>query len=288
VVSRFRELLAGERILVMPGAFDALSARLIERAGFQAYFIGGFALVGARYALPDIGLAGLGEIAAGVADVMRGSALPVMVDADNGYGDVKNVVHTVNTYERLGVSAFFMEDQVSPKRCGHMARRAVIPSEAMEAKLRAAAGGRLNPDTFIIARTDARTVLGMDEALRRGERYLKAGADGLFIESPLSVEELRLIGRSFDCPQLASMLEGGRTPILSPDELAEMGFRMAIYGISLLMRSVKVMQAALDDLKTGRMALVGSGVGFQEYQEIVGLPGWSEIENRYAGPAAGE
>src|SRR5213592_2677777 len=192
----WKELLARGQPLLLPCAHDALSARLIERAGFAAYSVGGYALVGARYGLPDIGL----------------------VDCDDGYGDAKNVARTVTGYEAMGVSAIFMEDQRAPKRCGHMAGKDVIEADVMTAKLRAAVDARGSPDLFIIARTDARAVHGLDDALRRAEMYLKAGADGLFIEAPQSVEELAQIGRTFQgVPQIANMLEGGgRTPVLPP------------------------------------------------------------------------
>lgn len=283
----FRQLVADERPLVLPGAHDALSARLIEQAGFKAYFIGGFPLVGARFGVPDIGLLALGEIGAGIRDTMAASRLPVLVDADNGYGDVKNAVYVTQFYERLGAQAIFFEDQASPKRCGHIAGKELISTAQMEANIRAAAENRLNPDTFIIARTDAREVFGLDEALRRGERYARAGADGLFIEAPTSIEEMARIGRAFDVPQLANMLEGGRTPLLRPAELEELGFRIAIYGISLLMHAVRTMQGVLETLGKGEVSFAGGGVGFEEYKSIVGFERWAEIENRFS-PAGAE
>ena len=176
-----REIARTEKPLVLPGAHDALSALLIKQAGFKGFFIGGFQTAGARYGLPDIGLCQLGEFSAAFRDMINACDLPVLVDADNGYGDVKNAVHLLHTYERMGVQAMFIEDQVSPKRCGHMAGKQVVPAAEMEAKLRAMAANRTNPDTFIVARTDARAIHGMDEALRRAERYVRAGADGVYI-----------------------------------------------------------------------------------------------------------
>ena len=277
----FRQLVASERPLVLPGAHDAISARLIQRAGFKAYFIGGFPLVGARFGVPDIGLLALGEIGSGIRDVMSACDLPVLVDCDNGYGDVKTVVHTINFYERLGAQAVFFEDQVSPKRCGHIAGKRLLNPEQMEANIRAAAENRVNSDTFIIARTDAREVYGLDEALRRGERYARAGADALFIEAPTSVEEMRTIGGAFDVPQLANMLEGGRTPLLRPSELEDLGFRIVIYGISPLMHAVRAMQEVLSSLSKGDISFAGGGIGFEEYKSIVGFNRWADIENRY-------
>jgi 2,3-dimethylmalate lyase len=278
----FRELLERDRPLVLPGAHDALSARLIERAGFKAYFIGGFPLVGARYAVPDIGLMGLGEISAGVRDIMAGSQLPVLVDCDNGYGDVKTAVHTVQTYERLGVQAVFLEDQISPKRCGHISGKRLMSTDQMVSHIRAIVSNRLRPDTFLIARTDAREVFGMDEALRRGEACLAAGADGLFVEAPVDEEELTLIARSFDAPLLANMLEGGRTPMLAPAILGQMGYRIVIYGISALMHAIAAMQTVFSQLAQGRVAFAGRGVGFEAYKDIVDFQHWAEIESRFA------
>lgn len=277
----FRDLVRSEAPLVLPGAHDALSALLIKQAGFDAYFVGGFPVAGVRYGVPDIGLLGLGEFLAAYRDILAVSDLPVLVDADNGYGDVKNIVYLTQQYERMGAQALFFEDQASPKRCGHIAGKQLIPAEEMESKIRAAVSEKSNPDTFIIARTDAREVFGMDEALRRGERYLRAGADGLFIESPMSVEEMELIGQTFDCPLLANMLEGGRTPILKPADLKALGYSIVIYGISLMMRSAKVMQEALQDIRSGHLALVGSGITFDEFKDIVGFPRWASIEARY-------
>jgi len=280
-MSTFRKLVDSERPLVLPGAHDAISAKLIERAGFKAYFIGGFPLVGARFGVPDIGLVGLGEIGSGVRDIMSACDLPVLVDCDNGYGDVKTVVHTMQFYEKLGAQAVFFEDQVSPKRCGHIAGKQLLSSEQMEANIRAAAQNRVDADTFIIARTDAREVYGLDEALRRGERYIRAGANGLFIEAPTSLEELKRIGGTFDVPQLANMLEGGRTPLLRPAELEDLGFRIVIYGISALMHAVKAMNDVLSSLSAGDISFAGGGVGFEEYKSIVGFDRWADLERRY-------
>jgi len=276
-----RQLAQSEKPLVLPGAHDALSALLIKQAGFKGFFIGGFQTAGARYGLPDIGLAQLGEFTAAFRDIIGACDLPVLVDADNGYGDVKNCVHLLHTYEKMGVQALFMEDQVSPKRCGHMAGKRVVPTEEMEAKIRALAANRLNPDTFIVARTDARALLGMDEALRRAERYVRAGADGVFIESMLSEEEMARAVREVDTVHVANMLEGGITPVVKPAVLAQIGYKIALYGITLLLRITKTMQLALADLKSGDLKLVGSGTPFEEYTKIVGIERWRGIENEF-------
>jgi 2-methylisocitrate lyase-like PEP mutase family enzyme len=279
----WRELLRREQPLVLPGAHDALSARLIEMAGFSAYVIGGFPLVGARHALPDLGLVGLGEMSAGVRDIMAASSLPVLIDADHGYGDVKNVTRTIETYERMGAAAIFIEDQILPKRCGHMAGKAVVPPGVMEDRIRAAVAARTSPETFLIARTDARAVHGLDEALRRGERYLRAGADGLFVEAPESVEELARIGRAFDVPQMANMLDGGRTPLLKLAELRAMGFAMVVYGITLIMRVTRTMQRALADLRADRLSYDADAlVTFEEFKRVTNFARWAAVEDRFA------
>jgi 2,3-dimethylmalate lyase len=280
----WKELLARDEPLLLPCAYDALSARLIERAGFAAYSVGGYALVGARHALPDIGLVGFGEMSAGIRDIMAATSLPVLVDCDDGYGDVKNVARTIAGYEAMGVSAIFMEDQRAPKRCGHMAGKDVIEADAMAAKLRAAAQARRSPDFFIIARTDARAVHGLDDALRRAELYLNAGADGLFIEAPQSLEELAQIGRAFQgVPQLANMVEGGgRTPILPPHELYRLGFAMVAYPTTLIFRVARTIESALADLKAGKPAGENECVNFDAFKDIVSLARWADVEQRTA------
>jgi 2-methylisocitrate lyase-like PEP mutase family enzyme len=279
----WKNLLARGEPLLLPCAYDALSARLIERAGFHAYAIGGYQLVGSRYGIPDIGLVGYAEMADGVRDVIAASSLPVMVDTDHGYGDVKNVTRTIQGYEAMGVSAIFMEDQTAPKRCGHMAGKTVIDADEMATKIRAAAAARRSSDFFIVARTDARAVHGLDEALRRGELYLKAGADGLFIEAPETVEELEIVGRAFKgVPQLANMVEGGgQTPVLPPEELYWLGFNMIAYPTTLLFRVARTIEDALADLKAGRPHGNEAGVDFSGFKDIVGFAQWAKIDDTY-------
>lgn len=275
----FGDLIASEKPLLLPGAHDALSARLIERAGFKAYMIGGFPLVGARFGIPDVGLVGLGEMSSAIREIVTASDLPVFVDGDNGYGDVKTVVRTVETYQHMGVQAIQIEDQVSPKRCGHMEGKEVVSLDQAVANIRAAKDAS---DLWILGRTDARQKYGLDEALRRAEAFIKAGADGVFVEAPTSVEELERIGKAFDVPQLANMLEGGRTPILKPAELYDLGFKIVAWGISLLMRATRAMQDALADFYSGEQKLFGTGIGFNEYQKIVGFDYWADVETRFA------
>ncbi len=275
---------AEKRFLVVPGAHDALSARLIEKIAFETYFIGGFPAVGARYGVADIGLKGFGEISACVRDIVAACDLPVLVDGDDGYGDVKNVVHTVQSYERMGVSAIMLEDQQWPKRCGHMAGKRVVPVELAEAKIRAACAERLNPETFILARTDARAVHGLDDAMRRAERYIAAGADGIFVEAPRSVEELKIIGKAFDVPQICNPLVGGDTPILGMAELAALGFACAVLGIDTLMHAAKAVEAVLLDMKSGQFARRNDGMDFEDYKKLVGYDKWVSIDEEFAPP----
>lgn len=278
----FRQVVASNDPLILIGAHDGLSARLIEQAGYPAFFIGGFPLVGARYGVPDIGIKGLGEIAAGVRDILGATNLPVLMDGDDGYGDVKNVVHTIRTYEDMGVGAIMIEDQTWPKRCGHMAGKNVVDTAFMIDKIQAAVGARRDPDTMIVARTDARAVHGLDEALRRARAYVEAGAEAIFVEAPETEEELAIVGAAFDVPQLANPLEGGRTPILPPDRLNELGYNVIIYGISLILRITRTMKDALEDFRSGEMKQWGSGAGFEEYKQIVGFDDWASAEDRYA------
>ena len=278
MTTTFNELIAAEKPLVLPVAHDALSARLIEMAGFRAYSVGGFPAVGARLAYPDLGLVGFAEMRDAVRDIMTGSGLPLMLDCDDGYGDAKNVARTVRTYEAMGVAGMLIEDQTSPKRCGHMAGKDVVPAEVWLGKLRAALAARRSPDTFILARTDARAVHGLDEALRRGEAAVALGVDGLFVEAPQSLAELETIGRSFDLPLVANMLEDGRTPLLAPAELAAMGFAIVVYPVSLVFRVARTIEKALADMKAGTLSLADEGVGFEDFKRITRFADWAGIE----------
>jgi 2-methylisocitrate lyase-like PEP mutase family enzyme len=272
---------AEKRLLVIPGAYDGLSALLIERAGFDCMFIGGFPVAGARYGVPDIGLAGFTDIAAAVRDIIAATEVPVLVDIDDGYGDVKNAVHTVQAYERMGASAVFLEDQAWPKRCGHMAGKKVVPAEVMEAKIKATMAERFDPETLICVRTDARAVLGLDEALRRAERYIKAGAEAIFVEAPESVAELERVARSFDVPQFANPLVGGRTPILSIKEFEQLGFNAICFGLETIMHAAKAMQTVLADMRSGTFALRDKGMSFEEFKSVVHYDRWDRIDNLY-------
>src|SRR5256885_6223680 len=222
----WKTLLKKRSPLQLPAAHDALTARLIQRAGFDAYQIGGFALAGARHAYPDVDLTRFGEQAAGARDIMAACDLPVLIDGDDGYGDAKNITLTMSSYEAMGASAIFIEDQVTPKRCGHISGKEVVPAELMEQRIKAAAAARSSDDLFLVARTDALAVEGLDAALKRGERYLKAGADGIYVEAPTSERQLQKIAKTVkDVPQMTNMFEGdNQTPWMKAADLHALGF----------------------------------------------------------------
>jgi 2,3-dimethylmalate lyase len=272
---------AQKRLLVIPGAYDALSALLIERAGFDSMFVGGFPVAGARYGVPDIGLKGFSDIASAVRDIISACDVPVLVDIDDGYGDVKNAVHTVQSYERMGASAVFLEDQAWPKRCGHMAGKRVVPSELMEAKIKGTMAERLYQETLICVRTDARAVLGFDEALRRAERYIRAGAEAIFVEAPESVAELERLACAFDVPQFANPLVGGRTPILSVREFEALGFNAICFGLETIMHAAKAMKTVLEDMRAGTFALRDQGMSFEEFKSVVRYERWERLDDLY-------
>ena len=276
-------LLARETPLKLPVAHDALSMRMMERAGFTAATIGGFGLIGCRWGLPDLGLASFGEISAVVRDLADSTNLPLIIDGDDGYGDVKNVARTVRTYEAMGISGLVLEDQVSPKKCGHMAvQREIVPAATAVAKLSAALDARQDVDLAIIARPDARGVEGLDAALDRGHLYVEAGVDALFVEAPTSIEELERIGKSFDVPLLVNAAEGGRTPVLSPAEYAALGFSMIIYPATLLLRMVGMFERTLAELRHGRFADEGALPSFATLTDIMGMNEWMAIDARFA------
>lgn len=226
-----RRLLAGPEILVAPGGYDGLSAALIERAGFGAVYLSGASLAYTRFGRPDLGLVSMSEVAETVAVIRDRISIPLIVDADNGYGNTLNVARTVRQFERAGASAIQIEDQQLPKRCGHLPGKRLVTQDEMVAKVRAAVDARDNPDTVLLIRTDAIAVEGIDAALRRAEAYLKAGADALFIEAPESLDQMRRIVSEFGArvPLLANMVEGGSTPVQSSARLQDIGFSLAIF-----------------------------------------------------------
>jgi 2-methylisocitrate lyase-like PEP mutase family enzyme len=281
----WKQVLSEKAPLLLPVAHDALTARIIEAAGYPAYQIGGFALVGSHFAYPDIGLAQYGENSAAMRDIIAASSLPVLVDGDDGYGDTKNVTRVIQGYEAMGASAIFLEDQLAPKRCGHMAGKQVVSAETHVAKIRAAVAARHNPETFILARTDARGPLGLDEALRRAELYVKAGADGVYVEAVESIEELERTARALrGVPLATTILEGGgRTPWMDPKALKALGYSMVLYPTTVIFQVTRAIQKAVEGLKAGKPMPADDAVTFAEYEDILGLPKWAQTENQFEG-----
>lgn len=277
-------LAAADKPVQLPVAHDALTARLIELAGFDAYQIGGYALSGATHAIPDVDLEKFGEKKFSVDWIMQASPLPVLVDIDDGYGDVKNVTRTVQEYIRLGASAMFMEDQKPPKKCGHMDDKKVIETPLMVQKIKAAIAARGRNDFFILARTDAIDPEGLDNAIDRGKQYLDAGADGIYLEGPKTIEDLEKIGKAVKgMPLATSILEdGGKTPWIPPKDLGEMGFSMILYPTSVIFRVAHTIQQALQHLKQGK-PIHGGAVNMDEFMQIVDLPYWKNIEEKFEG-----
>ncbi|MEM7273838.1 MAG: oxaloacetate decarboxylase [Actinomycetota bacterium] len=291
--ARFRRLLAdaasGDRPsspVVLPGCYDALGARLIEQAGFDAAYMTGFGASASLLGRPDVGLLGLSEMADHAARIVAATDLPVIADADTGYGNPINVVRTVQAYERAGVAGLHIEDQVMPKRCGHMENKTVVPATEFEAKIRAAVEARRNPDLVIIARTDARAPHDLDEALNRARAARDAGADVLFVEALQSQDELKLVAEELaGIPLLFNWAEGGKTPPLTYDEIAALGFAMIIMPISTLLVATRAMQQVLARLKAdGSPAnAVADMPAFGEFTDLIGLPEIAELEQRFAG-----
>ncbi len=244
-----RQRLASPSLIVAPGVFDMVSLRLANTFGFEVHYMTGYGTVASHLGLPDAGLATYTDMVGRVKTMASQSTAPFVADGDTGYGGLLNVRHTVRGYEEAGASAIQLEDQEFPKKCGHTPGRRVIPVDDMVKKIRVAAESRSSKDFLIIARTDARTTLGLDEALRRAEAYAKAGADLLFVESPESEEEMRTIGRAFHQPLVANMVEKGRTPVLSKADLEALGFRLAIFPVSALLASIHAMSGVYAHLK---------------------------------------
>jgi len=276
-------LLAAPGIIVAPGAYDALSARLIEQAGFDVVYMTGSGAANSLLGQPDLGLTTMTEMANQAARITAAISLPVVADADTGYGGPLNVRRTVLEYERAGVAGLHIEDQVFPKRCGHFEGKQVIPLEEMVGKIRAALAARTDPDLVIIARSDAAAVEGLDAALRRGRAYEEAGADVLFIEAPHSVEELRAIGSSFRVPLVANMVEGGATPIRPASELEAMGFKLVLYAGALLRTAALAVQGTLRHLRaTGStIGIEDRLVSFDERNRITDLDGMDAWADRF-------
>jgi 2-methylisocitrate lyase-like PEP mutase family enzyme len=271
-------------LIIAPGVYDLVSAKLADRAGFDALYMTGFGVVASHLGYPDAGLATYSDMVSRVRQIAEGVKTPLIADGDTGYGGLLNVDHTVRGYEASGAQAIQLEDQEFPKKCGHTPDRRVIPLKDAARKIKVAAEARSSKDFKIIARTDARTGHGLDEALRRGEAFLNAGADILFIESPESMEEMERIGRAFDVPLIANMVEGGRTPIVSAAELERLGYKIAIYPVAGLLAAAGALQSVYEHLRS-----TGSTKGwdgrlsdFSDFVRMIGFERVWEFEKSHA------
>ena len=282
--ARLRELLNSGQTVVAPGAFDPLAARLVEEAGFAAVYMTGFGTSAALLGRPDVGLLTMTEMADSAGRIAACVDIPLIADADTGYGNPLNVIRTVGAYEAAGVAGLHIEDQVAPKKCGHMEGKLVIGADEMAQKVKAAVDARTDPDFVIIARTDARAVEGLDSALDRARRYRDAGADVLFIEALVSEAEIEAAAAAFpDVPLLFNWAEGGKTPPVSLDRLTELGYRIVIFPIGTLLAATAAMRRILKEIATAGTpaSLLGELPTFGEFTDFIGLPEVREIEQRY-------
>jgi 2,3-dimethylmalate lyase len=280
---RFRALVAERRGLVVPGAYDALSARLVEQAGFPAVYMTGFGVSAARLGLPDLGFAGLAEMVDQARSLASAVSIPLIADADTGYGHALQVRRTVQQYELAGVAGLHLEDQVAPKRCGHLAGKQVVPVEEFVGRIRAAVEARTDPNLLVIARTDAIAVTGFEDAIGRAEAAARAGADVLFVEAPTSEAEIEALPRRLDRPLLFNYAPSGRTPLVPFARLREIGYAIVIVPVDLLFAATRAMQRTLADLRDRDAAPHDPErlVSFQEFCDLIGLPEQLELGRRY-------
>ncbi len=280
---QLRALAQARRGVIVPGAFNALSARVVEDLGFEAIYITGAGVTNMWFGLPDQGFVGLAEMADHTARIRDAVRVPLIVDADTGFGNALNVRHAVRTLERAGADCIQLEDQVAPKRCGHFEGKAVISTQEAVSKIKAAVDARQDPDLLILARTDACAVLGFEAAIERAQQFAEAGADILFVEAVTSAEQIRALPQRLDRPQLMNMVIGGKTPVFGAEDLGGMGYGLVLYANAALQGAVVGMQKALTVLRDARRleedpALVAP---FAERQRLVGKPEWDALERRY-------
>lgn len=278
--SRFRQLLEASEILTLPGAHDALSARLAEMAGFQAITCGGYAATASLLGAPDIAQLSMTEMADMYARLGDAVDLPILADADTGYGNAVNVARTVRAFERAGVAALFIEDQVAPKRCGHMDGKRVISTTEMTAKIKAALDARRDADLVIMARTDARAIEGLDSAIERAQIYREAGADLIFVEAPLSIDEMSRICSEIPAPCMANNVEGGKTPVLSAEALEQIGYAVVAFPVAATYVVAHALKRFYGLLKASgeTTAMQSEMLSFAAFHDIVGLPRLREHE----------
>jgi 2,3-dimethylmalate lyase len=282
---RLRDLVDSGEMVLAPGCYDSLGARLIEEAGFPAAYMTGFGTSAGRLGRPDVGLLTLSEMVDNARRIVQAVDIPVIADADTGYGNPLNVVRTVREYEAAGVSAIHLEDQAMPKKCGHMEGKELIGAGEMVAKVSAAVAARHSSDFLIIARTDARAVEGLNRALERAQRYRDAGADMLFIEAPQSTDEIRAVADRFaDVPLLFNYAEGGRTPAVTHTFLREMGFSLVIFPLSTLLAATAAMRSVLAEIKAQGtpIEILPSMLGFDAFLDFIGTGEMRELEQRFA------
>ena len=278
---RLREYLATGKLFVTPCCGDALTARLIENAGFEMTFVSGFGISASRLAMPDAGLISFGEVLDQVRNIASAIKIPLLVDGDTGYGNALNVRRTVESYANLGAACVMIEDQVAPKRCGHTKGKQVVDRDTAFRRIQAAVDARdEGRDVLIMGRTDSLESMGMEEAIARANGYREIGADITFVEAPKTMDALKRICNEVDGPQMANMLEGGLTPMLSPAELQELGFSIASYPFTLLMRSIKTIQDALAEMRTGNIP--SAVMSFDELKTVVGFDQYYSDEDRYS------
>jgi 2-methylisocitrate lyase-like PEP mutase family enzyme len=282
-----RRLVERRAGLVVPGAYDGVSARLVERAGFEAVYMTGYGTSAARLGLPDLGFAGLADMVENVRQIAAAVRIPLVADADTGYGGALAVERTVRLYETAGVAALHLEDQVWPKRCGHLAGKEVVPREEMEAKIRAAAAARRDPDLLLIARTDAIAVSGFDDALARAEAYAKAGADVLFVEAPTTLGQIEAIPRTLAVPCLFNYAPGGRSPLPPVRELAALGYAIVLLPVQTLFAASRAITEYLDALRrTGEPAGLDDRLTpFADFNALFGVPDLLERERHFRAPS---
>jgi 2-methylisocitrate lyase-like PEP mutase family enzyme len=283
---RLRQLLDRPGILTMPGCHDAMSARLVEEAGFELGFMSGFAVSASRLGLPDTGLISYGEMVEQGRNICRTAAIPFIGDGDTGFGSAQNIKRTVEGYAAAGFACIMLEDQVAPKRCGHTEGKAVVGRAEAVMRIRAAVDAREEgSDILIMARTDARACVSLDEAIARCQAFRGAGADITFLEAPLDESEMRQYCREVDGPKMANLIEGGKTPLLPPAQLEAIGYKIAVYPLTLLNVSIAAMRRALGDLRRGARA--ADAMDFEALKAAVGFPEYYAQEARYRVPVAG-
>ncbi len=281
---RLRDILRARKAVLLPGAANALAARVIEDIGFQAIYVTGAGVTNTFLGMPDIGLITLSELAAHVGAMREAIALPLIVDADTGFGNPINVARTVRVLERSGANAIQLEDQVFPKKCGHFSGKNVIERAEMVQKIHAAVDARDDPDLVIVARTDAIAVNGFDDAMERAAAYIEAGADMTFVEAPRSKDQIAEIPKRFAVPQFINIVAGGMTPMIELGELEKMGFAMVLYANAALQASIAGMQKVLGHLKShGSLdGITGELAGFEERQRLVSKPRFDDLEKKYS------